>query len=577
MIREEIKKLIRDSVGELQKNGDFPGFEIPEISVEAQKEGKYGDYATNATFQLAKIAKKSPEEMARLIISQFFTPSSILSLKEVEEEGGGEFSLCGDSPLLNPLLLRGGGKVGDVSFFEKVEAIGGFINFFISKEYLQKQVGEILKQKEKFGSLKIGGKTKVNVEFISANPTGPLTLGNGRGGFCGDVLANVLEKAGCKTTMEYYINDTGGQIKKLGHSIIGDSEAVYKGDYIDDLRKEIKGNDPEKIGEKGARLLLKKMIKPTVKKMGIKFDIWFSEKKLAKEVGKTIDFLKDKGLTYEKEGALWFASSKFGDDKDRVLIKEDKEKTYFASDIAYLKNKFSRGFDKLIFFLGADHYGYVARMKAGAEALGHKKEQTDFIVAQLVRLIENGEEVKMSKRSGIYVTIDELIEEVGLDAARFFFLVRSPDTHLDFDLKLAKDKSNKNPVYYIQYAYARICSIIKKCKNQNRICVPTRQAQEVCAYLVGTRVGTRASELNLIKQFIRFPEVIEDTAKDYQIQRIPQYALSLADAFHKFYENCQVITEDRNLTEARLAVVGAAKIVLKNTLDLMGISSPEKM
>src|SRR3989344_1392961 len=508
MIREEIKKLIRDSVGELQKNGDFPGFEIPEISVEAQKEGKYGDYATNATFQLAKIAKKSPEEMARLIISQFFTPSSILSLKEVEEEGGGEFSLRGDSPLLNPLLLRGGGKVGDVSFFEKVEAIGGFINFFISKEYLQKQVGEILKQKEKFGSLKIGGKTKVNVEFISANPTGPLTLGNGRGGFCGDVLANVLEKAGCKTTM---------------------------GDYIDDLRKEIKGNDPEKIGEKGARLLLKKMIKPTVKKMGIKFDIWFSEKKLAKEVGKTIDFLKDKGLTYEKEGALWFASSKFGDDKDRVLIKEDKEKTYFASDIAYLKNKFSRGFDKLIFFLGADHYGYVARMKAGAEALGHKKEQTDFIVAQLVRLIENGEEVKMSKRSGIYETIDELIEEVGLDAARFFFLVRSPDTHLDFDLKLAKDKSNKNPVYYIQYAYARICSIIKKCKNQNRICVPTRQAQEVCAYLVGTRVGTRASELNLIKKFIRFPEVIEDTAKDYQIQRIMQYALSLADAFRIFY------------------------------------------
>src|SRR3989338_5580540 len=284
MIRREITKLIQKATGE-----------SPEKIRVAYPEGEgFGDYTTNIALQLKR-------------------PASEITV-----------NLKSD-------------------LFEKVEVAGpGFINFFLAKGYLQKQVGIILKEKESFGELKIGRGQKVNVEFISANPTGPLTLGNGRGGFCGDVLTNVLEKAGCKTTMEYYINDTGGQIKKLGHSIIGDSEAVYKGDYIDDLRKEIKGNDPEKIGEKGARLLLKKMIKPTVKKMGIKFDIWFSEKKLAKEVGKTIDFLKDKGLTYEKEGALWFASSKFGDDKDRVLIKEDKEKTYFASDIAYLKNKFSR-------------------------------------------------------------------------------------------------------------------------------------------------------------------------------------------------------------------------------------------
>jgi len=556
MIRKEIGKLIRGAIEDLQKKRDFPGFEIPEVLVEAQKQGKYGDYSTNVAFQLAKIVKKSPEEVAKLIISnlksQIPSPSSILPLRV------------------------GGGGVGEIFLFEKLEAVGGFVNFFVSKKYLQKQVGEILKEKNKYGNLKVGKGEKINVEFVSANPTGPLTLGNGRGGFCGDVLANVLEKAGYKTTREYYINDTGEQIRKLGHSIIGDSEAVYKGDYIEGLRKEVKGNDSAKVGEKGARLLLKKMIKPTIKKMGIKFDVWFSEKKLGKEVGKTIDFLKEKGLTYEKDGALWFASTKFGDDKDRVLVKEDKEKTYFASDIAYLKNKFSRGFEKLIFFLGADHYGYVARMKAGVEALGYRKEQTDFIVMQLVRLIENGKEVKMSKRSGIYVTIDELIEEVGLDTARFFFLSRSSDTHLDFDFNLAKDKSNKNPVCYIQYAYARICSILRKAQNKSQIQNHKSQINPK-SKIQNSKLLNHNSELGLIKQLIKFPEIVEDTARDYQVQRIPQYAFSLADAFHKFYENCQVITEDKKITESRLVLVEATKIVLKNTLDLMGISSPEKM
>jgi len=534
MIREEIRKLIREVIEELQKKGDFPEFEIPKILVEA---GNHGDYSSNVAFQLAKIVKKNPEDIAKNL--EFRTQNSELGM------------------------------------FEKVEAMGGFVNFFISKEYLQKQVGKILEEKEKFGSLKVGEKIKVNVEFISANPTGPLTLGNGRGGFCGDVLANVLERAGYKTTREYYINNTGEQIKKLGHSIIGDSEVVYKGDYIKELRKEIKINNPEKAGAKGAELVLKKMIKPTVKRMGIKFDVWFSEKKLEKEIGKTIKFLEDKGLAYEKEDALWFASTKFGDDKDRVLIKAGGEKTYFASDIAYLRNKFNRGFEKLIFFLGADHYGYVARMKAVAEALGHKREQTDFVVMQLVRLIENGKEVKMSKRAGAYVTMDELIDEVGLDAARFFFLARSSDTHLDFDLNLAKDKSNKNPVCYIQYAYARICAIQRKCEKSQ---IPMTNAQSnPKSRIPNLKLLNNNSELNLIKQLIKFPEVIEDTTKDYQVQRIPQYAFSLADAFHKFYENCPVISKDKNLTKARLALVCAAKIVLKNILDLMGISSPEKM
>ncbi len=556
MIREEIKKLIREAIEEFQKKGEFPVFEIPEISVEAQKEGKHGDYSINVAFQLAKILKKNPEEVAKLLISNFQFPISnkISNFKIQNSNLGGEE------------LARQGGRNLDI--FEKIEVAGGFINFFLSKGYLQERVGKILKLKEKFGSLKIGKGQKINVEFISANPTGPLTLGNGRGGFCGDVLANVLEKAGYKAMREYYVNDTGEQIKKLGHSIIGDSEAVYKGDHIEELRKEIKGNDPEKIGEKGAEIILRKMIKPAIKKAGIKFDVWTSQKKLGKEVDKTIEFLKGKGLTYEKESALWFISTRFGDDKDRVLVKESGEKTYFSSDIAYLKNKFSRGFEKLIFFLGADHYGYVARMKAGAEALGYKKEQTDFIVSQLVRLVENGKEVKMSKRAGVYIAIDELIGEVGLDSVRFFFLARSSDTHLDFDLKLAKDKSNKNPVCYIQYAYARICSILRKCGKF--------KTQSI-KFQINSKLLKEQSELDLIKQLIRFSEIIEDTADDYQVQRIPQYALSLADAFHKFYENCKVITEDKNLTEARLILVQATKIVLKNTLDLMGISSPEKM
>ncbi len=441
-----------------------------------------------------------------------------------------------------------------------------FLNFFVKDEYLQNQLPVVLKEKNKFGGLKLGKNKKINVEFISANPTGPLTLGNGRGGFCGDVLAKVLEKAGYEVKREYYINDTGAQIKKLGHSVIGDSEAVYKGKYIDDLRKKIKGSNPEKVGEQSAKIILEKMIKPSVKKMGIKFDKWFSEKTLYKGSGvdKVIDKLTKRGFTYESEGAVWFKSKDLGDDKDRVLVRTDGIKTYFASDIAYLKNKFNRGFDKAVIFLGADHYGYVARLKAAAHALGFNKDDIDAIVMQLVRLFEKGKEVRMSKRTGIYVTIDELINEVGLDVSRFFFLMISPNTHLNFNLDLAKEKSEKNPVFKVQYAHARISSIIKKSKNLKPETKNLKLLKE-------------PSELELIKQLIRFSEIVEDIVKDYQVQRLPQYAMDLADSFHKFYEKCQVISKDKELTKARLSLIFATKVVLKNTLELMGVSAPEKM
>lgn len=532
MLKEEIAKLIEKTVKDLQKKKKLVLVKIPNIVINYSKEKIYGDYATNIALQLAKIINRNPVEIADLLASNLQKPLSNL--------------------------------------FQKIEAVKpGFINFFVSKEYLQNQITEILKRKEKFGSLKIGENEKVNVEFISANPTGPLTLGNGRGGFCGDVLANVLGKAGYKVTREYYINDVGEQIRKLGLSIKNPEELFYKGDYIEDLREKgiaWEALGEEVIGYKAAQRILKEMIKPTVKKMGINFGVWFSEKNLCqkKEVDKILDWLKEKKLTYEKEGALWFKSTKFGDDKDRVLIKADEETTYFLSDIVYLKNKFKRGFKKLVFFWGADHHGYVGRMKAAILALGYKKEQADFIIMQLVRLFKKGKQARMSKRIGIYVTLDELIDEVGLDVARFFFLTRNPGSHLNFDLDLAKEKSEKNPVYYVQYAHARICSILRKTKAS--------KSQSLSLKLLD-----HPSELELMEQLIRLPEIVEDTAKDYQVQRIPQYAIDLTTAFHQFYENCKVLSEAEGLRNARLSLVLATKIVLKSTLDLMGISAPEKM
>ncbi len=515
-MKEEIKKIIQSAVG-----GD-----TPEFSIEVSDDKSHGDYSTNVALVLAKTLGKNPQDVAEEIRNKIKS-----------------------------------------NLFSKIEIAGpGFINFFISEKYLQDQIKIVLKQKNKFGDLKIGKGKKVNVEFISANPTGPLTLGNGRGGFGGDVLSNVLTKAGYKVSREYYINDTGNQINKLGHSVLKDAEAVYKGEYIDVLNKAIKGKDVGEVGGKAGKIILEKMIKPSVKKMGIRFDKWFSEKSLykGKEVDEVIIELKKKGFIYESEGALWFKSKDFGDDKDRVLVRADGIKTYFASDIAYLRNKFERGFERLIIFLGADHYGYVARIKAACDALGYKKEDIDAIVLQLVRLFENGKEVRMSKRSGIYVTIDELIDEVGLDAVRFFFLQRSLNTHFNFDMDLAKEKSDKNPVFKVQYAYARINSIFAKVQSKN----PKTKNLELLR---------EESELQLIKQILRFSEIIEDASKDYQLQRVPQYALDLADSFHKFYEKCKVISEDKKLTDARLSLILATKIVLENVLELMGVSAPEKM
>lgn len=533
MINKEIKKVIEKSIKNLQNRAALASFKIPEVVLDYSQSRGYGDYATTVALQLAQKMGKSAIEVAQSI------------KEEIENQRA--------------------------SYFDRVEVANGFLNFFLSKEYLQSQVREILKQGKKFGQIKFGKNQKINVEYISANPTGPLTLGNGRGGFCGDVLANILEKAGFKVCREYYINDIGEQINKLGHSVIGDEQSVYKGKYIEELRRKIKNKNPEEVGRKAAEIILKDMIKPIVKKMGVQFDIWFPERSLYKKgaVDKVIVLLKRRKLIYEKDGASWFNSAKFGDIKDWVLVKSDGEQTYFLSDIAYLKNKFERGFKKLFYFVGADHQGYVGRMKAAAQALGYKKEQIMFVVMQLVRLFEKGKEVRMSKRTGVYVTLEELIDAVGLDVARFFFLTKATGTHLNFDMTLAKQKSQKNPVYYVQYAHARICSILGKIKGS--------AVAKIAKNNQNLKLLNHQSELNLIKQLIRFPTIIEDTANDYQVQRIPQYAIDIATSFHQFYRDCKVISKDKNLTQDRLLLILATKNVLKNTLDLMGISAPEKM
>ena len=515
MIRQEIIKLIQKVTGRPEE----------EIRVERPERASFGDYTTNIALQLKKPAAEIAEK----------------------------------------LLPRR--QAGKSDLFEKIEVKGpGFINFFLSKEYLQKQVEKILKQKEKFGQLSIGKNKKVQVEFISANPTGPLTVGNARGGPLGDVLGNVLEKAGFKVEKAYYINDYGMQILTLGHSVLKDKEAEYKGDYIDKLQKRIKKKDPYKAGETAAKIIIEEMIKKTTDKMGIKYDEWFSENSLhkSKEVDKALKFLEKKGLIYEKDGAKWFLSSKYGDERDRVVVKKDGWKTYLAGDIAYHQYKFEKKkFDKVIDIWGADHYGDVPGILAVTEALGHQGK-LDIILLQFVTIIEKGEGLKMSKRRGIYVAMDELLRAVGLDITRFFFLQKSADTHLNFDLSLAKEQSEKNPVYYVQYAHARICSILKKS--------PTYNIRNTKYNLLN-----HPSELNLVKELIRFPEIIEDIVRDYQIQRLPQYAMDLATVFHQFYRDCQVLSENSSLLQARLALVLATKTVLKNTLDLMGITAPEKM
>jgi arginyl-tRNA synthetase len=554
------------------------------------------------------------------------------------------------------------------NFFDRVEAAApGFVNFWVRREIFIKSIfGDAISKALEIASPKI----RINLEFVSANPTGPLTMANGRGGFSGDVLARVLEVAGHDVTREYYINDAGVQIKRLGESIlaalglVSSSEEHYQGEYIKELAGKLKGKiikkiknlrtrekeeiaasedllamtkrDPlvyppkaapeatrdalrmttrgeggggkfaEEVGRMAAREFLAQ-IKKSLKNVGIKYDKWFSEYKDLRKKGeleKALALLRERGMVYEKDGAVWLRTKrelengrtgeqeeiaasrtprndgevggggKEGDDKDRVLVKSDGEATYFLADLAYHYDKFlERKFDKAIVIWGADHHGYVPRMKAGLEAMGIEPDKFQAIIVQLIRLVREGREAKMSKRKGEFVTLDDLIKEVGKDATRFFFLMQTPQTHMDFDLDLAKEKSVKNPVYYVQYAYVRCLSILKKAQKQkntqNPHLNPPPQGE-------GGKLNSGA-EMRLIKELVKLPDMILDTAEDFQVNRLIRYALELARHLHNFYEKERVIVEDKDLMEARVALVLSAKNIFERLFDVLGITKLKKM
>ncbi|HWQ60401.1 MAG TPA: arginine--tRNA ligase [Candidatus Fimivivens sp.] len=527
---------IREVIEVLQGEGVLPPFDVPEISVEWTRDERHGEFATNAALVLSKLAKKPPMELAGLIAGK----------------------------------LAGDGAVE--------VATPGYINITLTQGAMASVVTDILRLDGHYGDNRIGEGTKVNNEFVSANPTGPMHLGNGRGGFFGDTLSNVLRKSGFDVTNEYYVNDGGGQVLKLGHSVLRDAEAVYGGEYIDEIRTALGiGDEPaadvarvREVGTKAADFVMNEYIQKTLAdKMHIAYDAFISERTDIMEKGlvdRAVEVLRDKGLTYEQEGAIFLRTTDFGDDKDRALLKSDGERTYFANDCGYLLSKIERGADRLILTLGADHHGYVSRIKAAAAALGFSG-RFDVFILQMVRLVKDGQEVRMSKRAGNVVTIDELIDRVGHDVARFFFLMPSLDSHMNFDLGLAEERSEKNPVFYVQYAHARLSSILRKAEDAGM------SFEDADLSLL-----THPKERILFRELLIFPELCAEVAETGAVHRLPQYAIRLSDRLHSFYADCRVIDEaDSPLSSARLALVSAVRTVLAETLRLVGVSSPEKM
>lgn len=560
-MKHKIEQLIRKSSKDLQHQGVWPVFEIPEIDVTRPKNERFGDYASNVALVLAKAVGKSPMEIAGVLRDE------ILNALTAGQNDGGQSrndtmkSQADATPSRDRLEI------------EKVSVVmPGYINFSFTQRYFETVVQNILYAKSDFGNNNFGTKVKVSNEFISANPTGPLHLGNGRGGFLGDSLSLILQKASFEVTNEYYVNDAGEQVMKLGHSVLKDEQAVYGGEYIDALHQQfgMNGEDVRLVGEQSAAYILKEYIQKTIsEKMRVHFDVWVSEKKLVAEgyVEKAIAILKEKELTFEIDGALWFRSTQFGDDKDRVLVKSNGNKTYFASDCGYILHKMERGFTKLIEIWGADHHGYINRFKAASSALG-LEDTVSFLIVQLVKVMKDGKEVRMSKRAGNVVLIDDLIDAVGHDVTRFFFLMYASNTHMNFDLGLAQEHSQKNPVFYAQYAHARIASIIQKASDAG---ISHESAKALAQ-------NWHEKEVVLVRELALFPELIEEIAQSYEVHKLPHYAIRLADKFHSFYNECKVIdVEHPEVTAVRLQIVSATKIVLAETLRLIGVSAPEKM
>jgi arginyl-tRNA synthetase len=528
--------------------------QIPDIILETPKEKTHGDYSTNMAMQLARVAKKAPRMIADDIMANFDQSKASI---------------------------------------EKMEIAGpGFINFFMNNDYLTDLIPMILDQGHEYGGSDAGKGERVNVEFVSANPTGDLHLGHARGAAVGDSLCNVLEKAGYNVTREYYINDAGNQIHNLAKSVearyfqaLGRDTAMpedgYHGADIIEIGKKLAEEFGSKYAEAseeerykffreyGLKVEMSKLQKD-LEMFRVPFNVWYSETSLYEngKIDAALEKLRENGHVYEEDGATWFRSTELGDDKNRVLIKNDGTYTYLTPDISYHQDKFERGHDVLINIWGADHHGYIPRMKAAIEALGFDRDKLEVEVIQLVHLYKDGEKMKMSKRTGKAVTLRELVEEVGLDAVRYFFAMRSADTHMDFDLDLAVSQSNENPVYYAQYAHARICSILRQAEEQG-----LASEDRVDLRLIGTE-----KEVDLLKKLGEFPQMIADAAEKRTPHRVANYINDLASAFHSFYNANKVLDdENRELTTARLVLVKSVRVTLQNALALIGVAAPEKM
>ena len=539
-IKKDIKNIIYNALKYMEIEVD-----LNDIVIEIPKNKNNGDFSTNIALKLCKIAKKNSIEFAN-------------EIKENIED-----DMIENIEVANP----------------------GFINFYLNKKYIFSKVNEINKLNDDYGKSTIGNNEKINVEYVSANPTGILHLGTARGAAYGDSLCNVLSFAGYNVTREYYINDAGNQIDNLGKSILirykelcGINEELpengYHGKEIIEIAKKIKdeygesklNEDIEFFKNIGLNTLLDQ-IKKDLNLFRVNFDIWTSEKDIRKKgrIEECLEKFKNNDDTYEQDGALYLKTTKYGDDKDRVLIKSDGLYTYFTPDIAYHLDKIDRGYDKLIDVLGADHHGYVSRLKAAIKLLGYDEEKLSVKLLQLVRLIKNGEEVKMSKRTGKTVTITELIDEVGVDAARYFFSLRSLDTQMDFDIDLATKKSNENPMYYVQYAHARICSILRDAKDKN--------------IEIGTNFESSMTDnaYNLISKVCEFQNVVEDSAIKREPHLITNYLYELASLFHGYYSKEKILTEDDVLTSEKLAIINTVKITICNALKLIGVEAKERM
>ena len=554
-MKDKIANLILNAATSAYEKGDLPSAEFSEIEVEVPKIESHGDFSTNIAMIMASVLKMPPRKIATAITKHLIDQEEMLINTEI--------------------------------------AGPGFINFFLKASSWHPVLRKIHEKGSRYGAADIGKGNKIQVEFVSANPTGPLHVGHGRGAAVGDSVANILRFCGYDVETEYYINDSGRQIETLGGSVflrykelygmdIQFPQDYYQGDYIRDFAKEIRSlkgkalleQDEEKSISFCARFAAQSItvqIRRDLTDFGVTYDNWYSEQSLydAGMVSAVIDDFKNKKIIYEKDGALWFKTAEFGDEKDRVVVRQNGQTTYFASDIAYHRNKFERGFGRVIDVWGADHHGYIQRVAASIKASGHKEDQFNVILVQLVNLLRGGEPVAMSTRAGEFVTLSDVVSEVGRDAARFLFLTRHYESPLDFDLELAKQKTNDNPVFYVQYVHARIASILRKGKEEG--------IQHITWEDESVATLKALEEINLIKTMSRYPEVIKSSAVNMEPHRLTFYLMGLASDFHAYYNKHRVLTDDPLLSHGRLYLVTAVQKVIRNGLTLLGVSAPEKM